>query len=65
MKTIVFLLIGAAALLVSAGCEGEGHEHNHYGGAYEGTYRGYGHEQSPGYQAEPDGWHRSDDWREH
>src|SRR5690349_1409596 len=63
MKTIVLLLIGAATLFVTAGCEEEGHEHQrHYGGGYEGSYRQYGHDQSPGYPAREGYWDRSDDW---
>jgi hypothetical protein len=62
MKKIVLLLIGAATMLVAAGCE-EGHEHHgNYGGAYDGNYRSYGHEQYP---AREGNWERSDDWRPH
>ena len=51
MKTIICLLIGTAALFVTAGCEEEHehHEHHGYGGSYNGTYEGHGHEQWPGY----------------
>ncbi len=65
MKTIVLLLIGAATMLVTAGCEEE-HEHRgHYGGAYDGTYQGYGNGQWPGYPAHDGAWQRSDDWHPH
>lgn len=58
MKTLVVLLVGLAALLVTAGCEEE-HEHHHhpYGGAYEGPYQGYGHgsyDWDRGYRVYPD-----------
>jgi hypothetical protein len=65
MKTIVLLLIGAATLFVTAGCEEEGHEHRHYGGAYDGTYHEYGHERWPGYPAREGYWDRSDGWHPH
>ena len=59
MKKTVLLLIGAATMLVTAGCE-EGHEHHgNYGGAYDGQYRSYGHEQS-GYPAREGNWDRDD-----
>lgn len=58
MKKIVLLLIGAATLLVTAGCEEEGHEHRPYGGAYEGAYGGYGQGQWPGGYGT---WDRSDE----
>jgi hypothetical protein len=67
MKTIVLLLIGVAALFATAGCEEE-HQHHHghnYGGAYDGTYRSYGHEQYPGYPANGGYWDRSGDWHPH
>ena len=39
MKTIVLLMIGAATLFVTAGCEDEHHEHHeHSGGTYDGNY---------------------------
>ena len=66
MKTIVLLLIGAATLFVTTGCEEERHEHQrHYGGAYDGTYRQSGHDQQPGYPAREGYWDRSDDWHPH
>ena len=65
MKTIVLLLIGAATMLVTAGCEEEHEHHGHYGGAYDGTYRSYGHDESPGYPARRGDWERSDDWHPH
>jgi hypothetical protein len=65
MKTIVLLLIGAATMLVTAGCEEEGREHLGYGGAYDGTYREYGNERYPGYPAREGHWERSDDWDRH
>jgi hypothetical protein len=63
MKTILLLMVGAATLLVTAGCEA-GHEpHDNYGGAYDGEYRTYGHDQwqnpPPG---QPGTWTRNDDW---
>jgi hypothetical protein len=62
MKKILLLMIGAASLLVVAGCD-EGHEHHgNYGGAYDGQYRSYGHDQYPGYPARQGNWERSDDW---
>ena len=65
MKKILLLMVGAAALLATAGCE-EGHErHEHYGGAYDGQYRSYGNEQHPGYPAREGDWERRDDWRPH
>jgi hypothetical protein len=65
MKTIVLLLIGAATMLITAGCE-DGHEHHgHYGGAYDGNSRSYGHEQWPGYPARQGYWDGSDDWHPH
>jgi len=65
MKTIALLLIGAATMLVTAGCE-EGHEHRgNYGGAYDGGYRQYGGERAPGYPAREGNWERSDDWHPH
>ena len=64
MKTIVILLIGAATMLVTAGCEEEHEHHGHYGGAYDGGYRGYGGEHS-GYPAREGSWERSDDWHPH
>jgi hypothetical protein len=60
MKTIVLLLIGAATMLVTAGCEEEHEHHGHYGGAYDGTYHGYGHEAYPaqnGYWDRDGVWH--------
>ena len=60
MKTIVLLLIGVSTLLITAGCEEEGHEHGHYGGAYEGSYGGYGQGQW-GYPAGHGAWDRSDE----
>lgn len=62
MKTIVLVLIGSVALLITAGCEEEGHEHHHYGGAYDGNYQSYGHGEYPGYPAASGAWERSDDW---
>lgn len=66
MKTIICLLLGTGVLFVTSGCEEE-HEHHdrHYGGAYEGTYHGYGHEQGPGYTDRGGYWDRSDDGRPH
>lgn len=69
MKTIVLLLIGAATLFVTAGCE-EGHEHRgHYGGAYDGGYGGtydrgyrdYGHDRWSGRHEREGHWDRDDD----
>ena len=65
MKTLVLILIGAATLLITAGCEEEHEHHGHYGGAYDGNYGGYGHEQWPGYPARQGYWDRSDDWHPH
>ena len=64
MKKIVLLMIGAAALFVTAGCEEEHEHHHHAGGAYDGTYHEYGHDQWRGYPAEP-GYHHDDDWHPH
>jgi len=67
MKTIICLLIGTAALFVTAGCEEE-HEHHHhdgYGGSYNGTYEGHGREQWPGYPAGSGYWDRNGDWHPH
>lgn len=63
MKTILLIMVGAATLLVTAGCEDE-HEHHHgnYGGAYDGEYHNYGHGQWQNYPAQPGTWQRSDDW---
>ncbi len=60
MRAIILTLIAAATLFVTAGCEEE-HEHHPYGGAYDGAYQGYGHDQWQGYPARPwhdDNWHR-------
>ena len=65
MKMIILVLIGAAVLLVTAGCEEEGHEHHNYGGAYDGGYRGYGHDQWQPYPADNGNWNQRDDWRSH
>lgn len=66
MKTFVLLMIGAATMLVTAGCEeGEHEHHGHYGGAYEGNYYQSGQEQYPGYPAQQGHWERSDDWHRH
>lgn len=64
MKLIVLLLIAAATMFVTAGCEEEHENHGHYGGAYEGDYHGYGHENGPAY---PDhgAWDHPDDWHPH
>jgi hypothetical protein len=59
MKTIVLLLIAAATMWVTAGCEEEHEHHAHYGGAYDGEYHGYGHESSPAYHGSD--WDRDDD----
>jgi len=61
MKTMICLLIGTAALFVTAGCEEE-HEHHdhHYGGAYDGTYHGAGHYEQ--YPANQGYWDRNGDW---
>jgi hypothetical protein len=67
MKTFVGFLIGLAGLFVTAGCE-EHHSHHrhHYGGAYDGTDRGYGrYEQWPGYPAHQGYWDRTGDWHPH
>jgi hypothetical protein len=58
MKSII-LLIGFGLLLMAGavGCEEE-HEHfrhEGHGGAYDGNYHGYGHEESHGW---PDDYHR-------
>jgi hypothetical protein len=66
MKIVVLLFIGAATMLITAGCESEEHEHHeHHGGAYDNNYGGYGHEQWPGYPARQGYWDRSDDWHPH
>ncbi|HSU55688.1 MAG TPA: hypothetical protein VLT36_16650 [Candidatus Dormibacteraeota bacterium] len=62
MKTILLIMVGAATMLVTAGCD-EGHEHHgHYGGAYDGEYHDYGHGQWQNYPGHPGTWQRSDDW---
>jgi hypothetical protein len=67
MKILVLSLIGAATLLITAGCEGDDHGHHdrQVGGVYDGDYRSYGHEQWPGYPARQGYWDRSDDWHPH
>ncbi|HLH54421.1 MAG TPA: hypothetical protein VKY92_12475 [Verrucomicrobiae bacterium] len=65
MKTMVLLLIGAATMLVTAGCEEEHEHHGNYGGAYDGGYRSYGHGESYGYPGHEGNWQRSDDWHPH
>ena len=62
MKTILLIMVGAATLLVTAGCEDEHEHHGHYGGAYDGEYRDYGHGQYQHYPGQPGPWQRSDDW---
>lgn len=52
MKYFVYLF-GLLFLLGAMGCEEEGHEHHHEGGAREGYYGGYGHGE---YQAYPNDW---------
>jgi len=57
MKTIVLLMIGAATLFVTAGCEDEHHEHHeHSGGTYDGNYHSYGYEHGPAYPARDGYW---------
>ncbi len=64
MKKVVLLFIGAAAMLITAGCESDEH-HEHRGGGYDHNYGAYGHEQWPGYPARQGYWDRSDDWHPH
>ena len=65
MKPILLMMLGAATLLVTAGCE-EGHEHHgNYGGSYDGEYHTYGHDQWQNHPAQPGTWERSDDWHPH
>lgn len=52
-KSIVYLMALGVFLMVGAvGCEefDEHEHHDHRGGAYDGSYQGYGHE----YRAYPD-----------
>jgi hypothetical protein len=64
MKTIILLCIAAVTMFVTSGCEERHEHHDHYGGAYDGNYRGVGHEQWPGNP--PQGhWDRDDDWHPH
>ena len=58
MKTIVLLMIGAATLFVTAGCEDEHHEHHEHsgGGTYGGNYHSYGYEHGPAYPARDGYW---------
>ena len=62
MKTIICLLIGTAALFVTAGCEEEHHEHHGYGGSYNGTYEGHGQEHWSGYPTGNGYWDRNGVW---
>jgi hypothetical protein len=65
MKKTIVLLIGALALLAgTAGCDWDEHEHHeHHGGAYDGSYHGYGHGEyngapvAGGYYDEHGYWH--------
>lgn len=50
MKYFVYLM-GLLSLLFVMGCEDEHEHHEHHGGAYDGTYNGYGHGE---YRAYPD-----------
>lgn len=52
MKTIVYLIgLGLFLMIGAVGCELDEHEHHEgHGGAYDGSYRGYGHD----YRAYPD-----------
>lgn len=65
MKTILLIMVGAATLLVTAGCEEEHEHHGHYGGAYDGDYHDYGRGQWQSYPSQPGTWQRSDDWHPH
>lgn len=52
MKSIIYLIgLGVFLMLGAVGCEDfDEHEHHGHGGAYDGSYQGYGHE----YRAYPD-----------
>ena len=58
MKPIL-LLIGAAILLATAGCDWD-HDQHHggYGGAYDGGGYGYGHGEYHGYPDYDGHWER-------
>lgn len=65
MKLIIGLL-SLVTLLAVTGCEWDEHHHHHaaYGGAYDGSYRGYGYETYPGRGYEHD-WRWDRDHWEH